>query len=237
MHQFDNGTRATNRSDMTMEAIKRYILENGLNPGDPLPSEAELCAYLGVSRSSVREAMRKLDALDIVHSKRGSGTYVGDMSLNPLVSTLVLKSALDAGEGFTSLAEVVAVRKALDLGVGLDLITAMRGTDNPFLRSLIGQMRVLATRGETYYDQDIAFHTTLLSVLNNQILVQLTSAMWLIHQAVTPNLHPADREAMALTAHAHAKILDACEKGNLEDYYRAVKLHYEPLEGILAQER
>jgi len=78
-----------------MYAIKSYILRHGLHPGDRLPTESALCADLGVSRSSVREALRKLQALDIVTVRQGSGSYVGDMSLQPLVETLVLRAALD----------------------------------------------------------------------------------------------------------------------------------------------
>ena len=57
-----------------MDAIKSYILRHGLRPGDRLPTESALCADLGVSRSSVREALRKLQALDIVTVRVGSGS-------------------------------------------------------------------------------------------------------------------------------------------------------------------
>lgn len=226
---------SANRSTMTMDAIKRYILAHELQTGDPLPTEAELCADLGVSRSSVREAIRKLDALDIVHSRRGSGSFVGAMSLDPLVETLILRSALDAGDGYKSLAEVVDIRKALDLGIGVDLVVAIRGTRNPQLRRYVANMRERAEKGETYYEQDISFHLGLLNYLDNRILSQLTSAMWLIHRTVGPTLRQAERETSLLTATAHDAILDACEKGDLDDYYAAVELHYTPLRDLLDQ--
>lgn len=219
-----------------MDAIKRYILTHQLQTGDPLPTEAELCADLKVSRSSVREAMRKLDALDIVHARRGSGSYVGEMSLDPLVETLVLRSALDAQNGFKSLAEVVAIRQALDLGIGLDLVTAMKGTTNPQLRSYVAGMRVRAQNNETYYEEDINFHLGLLTYLNNAILSQLISAMWLIHKTVGPSLLQADLSDSLLTAQAHDDILDVCEAGNLDAYYAAVELHYAPLYKLLNQQ-
>src|SRR6478609_9297265 len=49
-----------------VDGIKRYILEERLRPGDPLPTEPALCEALGASRSSVREAVKILNALDIV---------------------------------------------------------------------------------------------------------------------------------------------------------------------------
>src|SRR5215218_1267208 len=57
-------------------AIRRYIVERGLRPGDRLPSEAELAAALGNSRLIVREALRALDAVGILESRAGSGWFV-----------------------------------------------------------------------------------------------------------------------------------------------------------------
>ena len=112
------------------------------------------------------------------------------------VETLVLRSALDVKGGTSSLSEVIAIRKALDLGIGAELVAAMKGTKNPELEKLVTSMRKHAEAGETYYDDDIAFHSTLIKQLHNTMLEQLISAMWLIHQTVTPSLHPADHEAM-----------------------------------------
>ena len=68
------------RRSTTADQIKQLILTRGLRPGDPLPTEAELCDILEVSRSSVREAIRTLSTLDIVDVRHGHGTYVGAMS-------------------------------------------------------------------------------------------------------------------------------------------------------------
>ena len=59
-------TSPATQAETTMTAIKDFILRAGLQVGDALPTESQLCADLGVSRSSVREAVRTLVALDIV---------------------------------------------------------------------------------------------------------------------------------------------------------------------------
>src|SRR3712207_8707982 len=59
-----------------MEQIKENILRGKLRVGDKLPSERELSTQLGVSRSSVREALRSLDILGVVVSIQGEGTYI-----------------------------------------------------------------------------------------------------------------------------------------------------------------
>src|SRR5690606_5735 len=93
MHGSADATRSKSRMrrNTTAEQIKRLILITGLRPGDPIPTETELCQELGVSRSSVREAIRTLATLDIVEVRHGSGTVVGQMSLAPLVETLVFR--------------------------------------------------------------------------------------------------------------------------------------------------
>ncbi len=55
--EFRTAARPSLRQEVA-EAIKSYILDNRLKPGDPLPSEAELCTALGASRSSIREAVK-----------------------------------------------------------------------------------------------------------------------------------------------------------------------------------
>ena len=57
---------ATTQASTAINAIKDYILQAHLRPGDPLPTESQLCTDLGMSRSSIREAVRTLVALDDV---------------------------------------------------------------------------------------------------------------------------------------------------------------------------
>ena len=227
--QNDNAPAADTRSTATMDAIKAYILQHGLRTGDRLPTEASLCADLGVSRSSVREALRKLEALDIVTVRQGSGSYVGTMSLQPLVETLVLRSALDEINGIQSLRSIIDTRRALDLGIAPGLLAAMKGNRDPRLWDLADTMRIEAQAGRTCPAEDIAFHSALLEPLHNPLMSQLVSAMWLIHQARAPRLHAASKEHLLASAEAHAAILRACESGDNDAYKKAIDDHYLPL--------
>ncbi|MDK8098777.1 MAG: FadR/GntR family transcriptional regulator [Winkia neuii] len=218
------------RADSTVEAVEQYIISEHLNPGDPLPTEAELCKLLGVSRSSVREAMRQLQALDIVATKQGKGAFVSNMSLSPLVNTLVLRSSMGNGS-LGTLDEVVAMRKYLDIGVGHELVEKRDQTDPEKieeLQDLVKQMISKSATGHSYIQEDIAFHRGLISILQNQLLDEMMSAMWLIHMAVVPSL-PADPAGLILTAKAHGAMLKAVEDGDIHAYYCAVEDHYEPL--------
>lgn len=224
-----------NRSTATMQAVRTYILSHDLQPGSPLPTEAVLCAELGVSRSSVREALRKLEALDIVHVHQGRGTFVGDMSLRPLVDTLILRSSLTSGSGTDSLADVVALRKYLDLGISADVVAALKGTENPMLHAAVTAMDAKAAAGQRYLEEDVTFHSGILDAIGNSIAKQMVSALWLVHMAVLPDLSEHIEANLEDTARAHRAILEAAEAGDLKGYRKAVRAHYRPLEQILAQ--
>ncbi|ADH92086.1 FadR/GntR family transcriptional regulator [Arcanobacterium haemolyticum] len=221
------------RSTATMDAIKGYILNHNLKPGDPLPTEAELCADLGVSRSSVREAFRQLTALDIVTVHQGRGSFVGSMSLEPLVQTLILRNALDQSSGKASLRQVVSTRQVLDLGIAEDVVRQFSGTHNPKLHALVATMVERAKAGKTYLDEDIAFHEALTEFAGDSLISQLISAMWLVHQAFIPSLETPAADELIATAKAHQAMLEAAEAGDIDAYKAAVCSHYGPLAKII----
>ncbi len=90
--------------------IERLISEGSLKPGDKLPSERELAEMFRVSRSSLRDGIRKLELLGLVEARHGEGTIVRDLSadslVSPIASMLVRKRQL--------VAELLDVRKMLE---------------------------------------------------------------------------------------------------------------------------
>lgn len=214
----------------TVEEIKQYILELRLHPGDPLPTETELCEALGVSRSSVREAMRTLSSLDIVEVRHGHGSFVGGLSMSPLVSGLIFRSVLDSEGDLRTLREVVDLRIALDLGTAEELVELHRGgPPRDDLRGLVERMRQHTARGEGFAEEDGAFHRELLAGLDNTIVRQLVSALWEVHTEVVPKLGLPPARDIDKTVEAHEAMLDALEAGDVEAYRTAVADHYQPL--------
>jgi len=66
------------------ERVRALLAEEEVRPGDRLPPERELAARLGVSRSSLREGLRRLTDLGIIESRQGSGTYLAPLDLGDL---------------------------------------------------------------------------------------------------------------------------------------------------------
>lgn len=77
-----------------VKQLRIMIKEDHLKPGDKLPSERELSERLNVGRSSVREALRALELLGLIETRRGEGTFIRDFKghqLIPLLSTFILQ--------------------------------------------------------------------------------------------------------------------------------------------------
>ena len=228
-------TTAPGRKVTTSDRIKDLILSDGLRPGDLLPTEGELCSRLGVSRSNVREAIRKLSTLDIVDVRHGHGTYVGEMTLDALVEALVFRGVLSPGDDLDALRDVVEVRKALDHGMSEQIVDALKGTENSDLKALVDEMTALAAAGKTFPQQDRAFHTGLLAKLGNSLVGQLVAAFWDVHTAVLPKLNVAVASDLEQTAQAHGLMLEAAESGDAEAFRAAITAHYEPIMRALEQ--
>ncbi|UII57974.1 GntR family transcriptional regulator [Cytobacillus spongiae] len=88
---------SSGQSKVYLEIVKQLramIEQDGLKPGDKIPSERELCERLNVGRSSVREALRALELLGLIETRRGEGTFIRDFrdhQLVQLLSTFILQ--------------------------------------------------------------------------------------------------------------------------------------------------
>jgi len=229
MSQIEKHTARMRRSTAADE-IKKLILTRNLKPGDLLPTEPELCETLDVSRSSVREAIRTLATLDIVDVRHGHGTYVGAMSLDPMVEALVFRGVLSPEGSLAALREVVDVRLALDLAMADVIVNGALEADSTELAALVDEMIDKASRGDGFLEADRAFHTKLFAVTGNRLAVQLVGAFWDIHTAVIPQLGIAMPADIRHTAEAHGDMLAAALRGDVEGYRKAVVEHYRPLQ-------
>ena len=221
--RYRDGTSATARM------IKELILARGLHPGDPMPTEAELVEELGLSRSNVREAVRTLVALDILEVRHGTGTFVGNLSLRPLVEGMVFRGVLMPGDGNAVLREIVEVRTGLDMSLARQVVERLAQGDAGDLRECVDLMKAKAARHEPFPEEDRLFHLRLAERLGNGLYGQLVAAFWDIHMTVGPSLGAAPQSELVATARAHERMLDAALAGDLAEYQDAVRAHYEPI--------
>ena len=163
--------------ELVVRRIKEEILAGRLRPGDRLPGERQLSESLQVSRPSIREAIRVLQALEIVRSRPGtgpdSGLVVSTEPARALSDLLRLHVALTS----YSVADVLHVRMALEeravrlLASRHDEIDASRFTD------LLDQMSQPALDPRTFHQLDTEFHLELARAADNSLLADLMQAL------------------------------------------------------------
>jgi GntR family transcriptional regulator, transcriptional repressor for pyruvate dehydrogenase complex len=76
--------------DDAFHGLRQMISSGRLEAGQKFPPEPELCEELGVSRGSLREAVRMLSALGVIESRHGSGTYVSQLRPEEIIGSLAL---------------------------------------------------------------------------------------------------------------------------------------------------
>ena len=222
-------TSPTTQAETTMTAIKDFILRTGLQTGDALPTESQLCTDLGVSRSSVREAVRTLVALDIVEVRHGHGMFVGKVSMRPMVESLLFRGLLNPGDDHRGLRDIVEVRITLDNALTEPVTQAWKNRQDPELDTLVEEIEEIASKRELFTDQDRRFHMRLLEPLDNHLFLHLTEAFWAVHTLTVPLLDGPRPEDMLSAAKAHRRMLQAARAGDAQAYRQATAQHYAPL--------
>ena len=209
------------RVTQTARRIEQDILSGKLAPGDSLPSEREISAEMGVSRSVVREALGRLASLGLVRSVHGSGTRVEAPSGKPI--TTGYQILLRRGE--VRLADVAAVRLPLETAIAAE--AARRRTDEHVARLEAAQAALADRRGalEAHVKADLQFHAVLAEATGNPLFGLVLAPIQEL--LIETRRRTVGRHGAALAHEHHARILDAVRAGNPAAAAEAMRAHLE----------
>ncbi|MCI2957380.1 FadR family transcriptional regulator [Agromyces atrinae] len=162
-------------SSVTEDAVhhvEKLIFSGQLEAGDTLPSETELAATLEISRLSVREALRTLQAQGLVSIKQGRRPTVAHPTAAPLSGYFSAAVRRDAG----GLLELVEVRLAIEVHVAALAAGHATRADLATIEMMLGAMKA-ADDEESFNDADLRFHAAVASAGGNRLLSLLVEAM------------------------------------------------------------
>ncbi|WP_448004091.1 FadR/GntR family transcriptional regulator [Agromyces bauzanensis] len=199
-------------TDEAILRIKEMILAGELGPGGRLPPEKELSERLGLSRSSLREAVKALEVIRVLDVRRGDGTYV--TSLEPRLLLEAMSFVVDLHDDHSVL-EIFAVRRILEPAAAS---LAARNADEAALEHLRGIVASVddATDVEGLVAHDLEFHRNIAEATGNSYLASLIDS--LSSHTVRARIWRGitQERAVERTLQEHHAILDAIASGDAE---------------------
>jgi GntR family transcriptional repressor for pyruvate dehydrogenase complex len=231
-------------TDDAIDRLKDMIRSGSVKPGDRLPREPDLAEALGVSRNSLREAVRALSLLRILDVRQGDGTYVTELAADTLLAAL---SVVIDFHGDGALLEIVEVRRVLEPAA--TALAAAR-IDEATIDELEGVLERTSASStvEELVATDLEFHRLIASVAGNSALSAVLESLSGPTQKLRVWRGIEQEGALDRTIAEHRAILDALRRhdaelarslatvhvAGVEDWLRAIVEQDEDLDARIA---
>lgn len=191
-----------------IEAVTQYIEKNGLSPGSRLPSQAEMTRILGVSRTSIREAFKTLEARNVIEVVNGKGVYVKDRHSDVVISNIELKNQKEL------LLELLDVRLAIEQEIIRLVVDKASDEELEEVQKILDVIVDKYKRGILHIPEDREFHHLLYKACHNKLLLDVINFIGKTFNLIWENpLGMGDFLATTIPMHeemfAHIKARDA----------------------------
>lgn len=164
-----------------MNSIEKHIEKNGLKAGDKLPAQAEMCEMLGVSRTSLREVLKALEARNVIAIVNGKGIYLkGDVQLE-ISARIELKKTRE------DILQILEVRKMLEREIVKLVI--LRATDEELdkVQEVLDSLMAKFENKVNSSFEDKSFHMSLYRICHNRLLLELIESSFKVIDKIWEN--------------------------------------------------
>src|SRR5579863_2730701 len=208
-------------TDQAIAKIKELIVAGEFTAGTKLPREQDLAARLGISRNSLREAVRALTLVGVLDTRVGDGTYVTSLDADMLLTGLGFVSDLLEGD---TLLELHRVRRILEPAATGLAATHMDESDFVALEASLELMDG-AESTQQFIDSDNEFHRIIVSASGNATLASLIQSLsgGMIRARLWRTI--TDHDAVEVTKQRHRDIYTALRAGDPEQASAADLVH------------
>lgn len=191
------------------EVIEKYIRENDFKIGDKLPSEREMASMLSIGRNSVREALRTLEAMNLIEVVNGRGVFVRDINTMGSINVQVTAAKVD-------FLELLDIRRVLEThAIELAIKNASKAELDQIEEALLEIERKYA-QGIYPVEEDNDFHNAIYRACHNKTLCELIMPL----ASTFDNLwEPFGQEAELImeTLPLHRPLFEAIRDGRIRD--------------------
>ena len=210
------------------EQMKNQILKGVWKPGAKIPSENQLTTLFGVSRITVREALQKMIALELLETKHGEGTFVkeltADLRMNALIPMMLLTK--------NDLLDVLEFRKTIEAGI-IGLAVDRADEDGiAELKRLLLKMKKFKNNAAKFATYDLEFHFALGRMTRNPVIIKV---LFILKDILSASMEDIVRSlGVEIGIYYHTIILDSVRKADKERARQLMQEHIEAtVNGIL----
>ncbi len=206
--------------------LERRVKED-LKPGDLLPAERELVKMLGVSRGSVRDAIRSLELMGLLEPRQGIGTVVCSPEVagaNHLADALFEKRR--------AVAELLDVRKMIEPSLAGRAAIHISRDQIADLADILIRQKAKVRKGELGIDEDSEFHYKIALASGNSVVLKVVDVLMdSLRETRERSLQVEGRQQKSLAG--HRRILAALKRGDAVAAEAAMRRHLQEIENIV----
>jgi DNA-binding FadR family transcriptional regulator len=209
--------RPARLAQAVVESLTDTIVSGAIPPGSTLPVEPDLCETFGVSRITVREAVKSLEAKGLVLARQGYGTTVTSPEEWNLLDPVVLAATVQHDDQLVVLDQLVDIRSTLEAQMTAQAAELATDDDLTAIERLLAQLDEETAVPARFIETDVAFHDRIMQASHNRLG---RSIIRILHaQARTTFLYNGTPDATA------------CERANAEHHAVAERLLARDAEG------
>lgn len=206
-------------SDQVFVQMKAQILEGEWKPGEKIPSENELARQFGVSRVTVRNALQKLSALELLETRFGEGSFVRMPDAASAMSPLIPAAFLNDN----GMDEILQLRKMIEGPVCREACRRVSEEDVKELKALFQKMEATKDYLPEFARFDFLFHIKLARTAGNSIIMRIYDIMNEVMKNSLEKVVQARGNRAGL--HYHGRIVDAFERKDEEAAEKIMNEH------------
>jgi len=211
-----------NLSEEVLEHVINWIIEGKFKPGDKLPSEKELAEIFGVSRLTVREALKQLELMSLVDIQQGDGTYVKYVKPESYMKSLLPLIVLDTN----SIKDFIDVRLCVEKSIVQLFVKNANSEKIRRLNEIVDRMKVFVEYGNLadYHKEDVKFHLFLAQACGNKIFYYILNIIQdVLYKQIKEIL--ITEEACKISVDKHIKLADAIKNKDVTKAQKIIEEH------------
>jgi DNA-binding FadR family transcriptional regulator len=201
------------------------IVTGAVAPGESLPPEQVLAQHFGVSRTVIRESVKRIEEKGLVSVEQGSGTLAQPAANWNILDPVVLSVLVENDASLGVLDELAVVRSALEGSMSAGAAERRSDEDVTSLRSALANMEETISDEEAYSQADIDFHFLVMGLSGNRLAENITRILFQRARVSTRFQGAPTEDAFRLTLDEHRRVLEAIEAGDPAAAEAAMREH------------